>query len=201
MEGGVRLRGTGAGVDWGISTYRDTVDFDRYEVTATGLSARRPSRWMAGGDIETARGDWVFRGDGAFFIDDPLQAAGEVPGIVPLLTFQGGIGADRRVGENTLFLNSLYSHLPEDPRIDSRDEIALVGGFTRDLSVGTSTLRLFGVWNATAKSGFGRAIWDRNWSRTFVLKPVPACFLARAGGCSSSIEDADFVTARLRFYF
>ena len=201
MEGGVRLRGTGAGVDWGVSMYRDTVDFDRYELTATGLSARRPTRWMAGGDIETARGDWVFRGDGAFFIDDPLQAAGEVPGIVPLLTFQGGIGADRRVGENTLFLSSLYSHFPEDPRIDGRDEVALVGGFARDLSMGTTTLRLFGVWNATAESGFGRAIWDQELVENLRFEASAGVFLGQGGRLLKLVEDSDFITARLRFYF
>lgn len=208
VEGGLRLRGTGSGIDWGVSMYRDIVDFDRYELSATGPVARRPARWMGGGDIETARGDWVFRGDAAVFIDDPLQAFVEnplqgerIPAIVPKVSFQGGIGADRRVGETTFFINALYSHLPEDPRIDAEDEMSLIGGLTRDFSQGTRTLKLFSLWNASSGSGFSRAIWDEELVENLRLEVSGGLFLGQGGQVFRLVEDADFVTARIRFYF
>lgn len=200
MEGGFRLRAAGLGIDWGVSVYRDIVDFDRYEFTPTGLVARRPARWMAGGDVEAARGGWVLRGDAAVFIDDPLQAE-MLPAIVRRRTFQGGVGADRRVGDSTFFVNTLYSHVPEDRRIDTRDEISLFGGWTRDLAAGTATLRLFGLWNAMSESGFGRATWDRELVENLRLEFTAGVFLGQGGRLIGSIEDADLVSARIRFYF
>ena len=200
MEGGFRLRGTTSGFDWGTSAYRDIVDFDRYGISPAGLTATRPARVMVGGDVETARGDWVLRGEGAFFLDDPLQAEG-APVVVTSWSFQGGFGADRRVGENVLFLNALYRLIPEDPLLDGEDEISLVGGVTRDLASGTQNLRLFGLWNTRARSAFARAIWSVELVENLRFELGGGAFLGDDRGFLSLIADSDFVAARLRLYF
>jgi len=200
LEGGLRVKRTGSGIDWGLSMYHDTVDFDRYEATETGLSARRPSRWMAGGDVEAAIGEWVLRGDGALFIHDPLQADG-IPAIVPKVTFQGGMGADRRVGDNAFYFNALYSFVPDDPRIDGADDVSFFGGYTRDLKGGTSSLRLFGLWNALSDSGFGRATWEWELVENLRFDVSGSVFLGQGRRVIRLNEDADLLTARLRFYF
>jgi hypothetical protein len=200
MEGGLRLRGTTSGLDWGASVYRDVVDFDRYEISAAGLTATRPGRVMVGGDVETARGEWVLRGEGAFFLDDPLQADG-APVIVTRWSFQGGFGADRRLGENVLFLNALYRLIPEDPLLDAEDEISLIGGITRDLASGTQNLRFFGVWNARAGSAFARATWNVELVENLRLELGGGAFLGDEGELFGLISDADFAVARLRIYF
>jgi hypothetical protein len=201
VEGGVRLRGTGSGVDWGVSSYRDIVDFDRYELTPTGLTPVRPRRWVVGGDVESAAGNWVFRGEGAVSIDDRLQSD-RAPVIVTRSTFQGGAGADRRVGENTIFLNALYQHIPDDPLLlDSDDEVSIVGGISRDFSRDTQHLRLFGIWNTSAGSGFGRATWTVQLIENLHAEIAAGVFHGEGGTILGRLADADFVSARLRITF
>jgi len=200
MEWGFRLRGTNSGVDWGASVYRDVVDFDRYQFVTSGLTATRPPRWMVGGDLETARGRWVFRGEGAFYLDDPLQAEAP-PAVITRWSFQGGLGADRRVGESTVFLNALYRFVPEDPLLTAQDEISLVGGLSRDFSRATANLRLFGLWNARAGSGFARAIWSLELVENLRFEVGGGAFLGEGGEILGLLAESDFVVARLRLYF
>lgn len=200
VEGGVRLRGTNSGVDWGASVYRDVVDFDRYELSLTGLTAFRPRRWVVGGDVEAARGNWVFRGEGALSIDDPLQAD-RAPVIVTRSTFQGGVGVDRRVGENTVFLNALYQFIPKDPLLATDSEISLVGGVARDFLRDTQHLRLFGAWNTSAGSAFGRATWTVQIVETLHAEIGAGVFHGEGGTILGRLADSDFVAARLRVSF
>ena len=197
MEGGLRVRGTTARVDWGASAYRDVVDFDRYTVSATGLVAGRPRRLMIGGDLETAIGPWVIRGEGAVYVDDPLQAE-SVPVVVTARSFRGGVGADRRVGENTLFFNALYRLFPEHPLLADRREISLVGGLSREFSRGTRSLRFFGLWNVSEHSGFTRAIWSEELVAHLGFEVGGGAFLGDGGEVLGLLGDCDFVIARLR---
>jgi hypothetical protein len=203
MEGGVRLHATRAGFDWGASVYRDVVDFDRYRVSATGLTPSRPSRWMVGSDVEAARGEWVVRGEGAVYVGDPLQAEA-VPLVVSRSTFQGGIGADRRVGESTLFLDALYRFVPEDPLLgDSThdNEFSVVAGLTRDFSGGTRSVRVFGLWNLSDRAVFARAIWSEELVERLNLEVGGAVFLGEGGAFFGDLTDADVLHARLRVRF
>jgi hypothetical protein len=200
MEGGLRLRGTTSGFDWGASAYRDIVDFDRYEISPSGLTAHRPSRIMVGGDVETARGDWVLRGEGAFFLDDPLQAEG-APFVATRWSFRGGFGADRQVGENVLFVSALYRLIPEDPLLIAEDEFSLVGGVTRDLASGTQNLRLFGLWNARAGSAFARAIWSVEIVENLRFELGGGAFVGDDGEYFGLLAGSDVVVARMRLYF
>jgi hypothetical protein len=200
VEGGFRVRGTASGFDWGASVYRDVVDFDRYELSSAGVSAVRPRRFMVGADVETARGSWVLRGEGAFFLDDPLQAEG-APAIVVGTSFQGGLGADRRFGENTLFLDVLYRHVPDDPLLAGEDEVSLVSGVSRDFLGNTRSLQFFGLWNPSAGSGFIRAIWSEELVENLRLEIGGGAFLGEGGEFLGLLADSDFVVARMRFYF
>lgn len=199
VEGGFRVRGTTSGFDWGASVYRDIVDFDRYELSSTGIAAVRPRRIMIGADVETARGSWVLRGEGAFFLDDPLQAE-DAPSIVYGTSFQGGFGADRRFGDNTLFVDVLYRHVPDDPLL-AEDEFSLVGGLSRDFIGNTRSLQFFGLWNPSAGSGFVRAIWNEELVENLRLEVGGGAFLREGGEFLGLLADSDFVVARLRFYF
>lgn len=201
IEGGIRLRGSGAGIDWGISGYRDVVDFDRYEATLSGPTAHRPVRTMAGADVEAALGSWVLRIDGAAFVDDPLQAAGPVPAIVRRDTYAAGVGADRRAGESAFYVNALYTHIPKDPQLDRESEVSVFGGFTRDFAQGTRSIRLFGLWNTESDSGFGRLVWDHELVENVRLDLSGGLFYGEGGTAFRSIDDTDFVTARIRFFF
>jgi hypothetical protein len=203
MEGGVRLQGTRTGFDWSASAYRDVVDFDRYTLSAAGLAPSRPPRWMIGGDVEAVRGDWVLRGEGAVYIHDPLQNE-QVPRVVRRSTFQGGAGADRRVGESTLFLNALYRFVPEDARLGEElndNEVSLVAGLTRDFSAGTRSVRLFGVWNASDRSAFARAIWSEDLNDRLNVEVGGLAFLGSGGAYFGYLTDSDLVQVRLRVRF
>ena len=201
LEGGIRLRGTGSGFDWGLSAYRDLADFDRYELTPAGFTAVRPARWMAGADLEAALGKWVLRFDGAAFRDDPLQHTGVVPAVVRRNTFRGGIGADRRVGDNSFYVNALYNYVPDAAQLEARKEMSLFGGFTRDFSQGTRSLRIFGLWNTESDSGFSRLVWDQELVENLRLDVIGGVFWGEGGSAFRSFDDADFITARFRFFF
>jgi hypothetical protein len=200
VEGGVRLRGSNAGVDWGASFYRDVVDFDRYTISAGRLAAIRPHRWMAGGDLETARGEWVLRAEGAFYLHDPLQVE-TAPVILRRWSFQGGFGADRAVGENRLFLNALYRHVPQEPLLGERNDLSLVFGLSRDFGRSTKSFKLFGLWNARAGSGFVRASLSLELVENLRLELAGGAFLGEGGEILGSFADSDFALVRLRFYF
>ena len=201
MEGGVRFRGTGSGLDWGVSAYRDIVDFDHYEFTPAGFIAQRPARWMAGADLEAALGNWVVRFDGAAYLDDPLQQAGAVPTVVQRDTYRAGVGVDRRVGDNSLYFNALYNYIPDDVPLDQRSEVSVFGGFTRDYAQATGSVRIFGLWNAESESGFTRLVWDQELVENLRLDVSGGLFWGDGGSAFRSFDDADFVTARVRLYF
>jgi hypothetical protein len=201
MEGGIRFRGTGSGLDWGLSAYRDIVDFDQYQFTPAGVTAQRPTRWMAGADMEVARGNWVVRFDGAAYLDDPLQQAGQVPTVVRHDTYRAGVGVDRRVGESSLYFNALYSYIPGGAPVDQRSELSVFGGFTRDFTQGTRNVRIFGLWNAESESGFTRLVWDQELVENLRLDVSGGVFWGQGGSAFRSFDDADFVTVRMRFYF
>jgi hypothetical protein len=203
IEGGVRVHGTRPGLDWSASVYRDVVDFDRYSLATTGLVASRPPRWMIGGDIEAARGEWVLRGEAAVFVRDPLQA-GPVPVVVRRSTWQGGVGADRRVGESTMFLNAHYRFVPDDrPVLNATNdsELSLVGGVTRDFSGGMRFVRVFGLWNLSERSAFVRANWRVELAERLNLDLGGAAFFGEGRGVFDGLSDSDVVHARLRVAF
>jgi hypothetical protein len=201
FEGGVRIRGTGRGVDWGASVYRDVVDFDRYEATPAGIRAIRPARVLLGGDVETALGAWVLRGEGAFFLDDPLQVEAPAPLVATRWSFQGGVGADRRLGENVLFVNGLVRSVPEETRREGDDELSLSFGLTRQLSSGTQRLKVFGVWNTSSESAFARAVFTWELVENLEIELGGGAFLGEGGPFLGLISDADFASARLRWFF
>jgi hypothetical protein len=155
---------------------------------------------MAGADVEAALGDWVLRLDGAAFFDDPLQA-GAVPGIVRRDTYSAGVGADRRFGETALYVNALYTHVPEDPQLSRDSEVSVFGGLTRDFAQGTRTIRLFGLWGAESESGFGRLVWDHELLENLRLDVSGGVFFGDGGTALGAFGDTDFVSARLRIFF
>jgi hypothetical protein len=201
LEGGVRLRGTGRGLDWGASVYRDLVDFDRYEATPAGIRAIRPARVLVGGDVETVLGAWVFRGEGAFFLDDPLQVEAPAPLVATRWSFQGGVGVDRRLGENVLFVNGLVRSVPEETLREGDDELSLSFGLTRQLASGTQRLKVFGVWNTSSESAFARAVFTWELVENLEIELGGGAFLGEGGPFLGLISDADFASARLRWFF
>jgi len=152
---------------------------------------------MLGGDFETPRGDWVFRGEGAFFFRDPVQRDGP-PGIERHTSFQGGVGADRRMGDATLFLNALYQRAPGTA---TPDEVSVVFGLSGTFSRGTRTAKAFGIYNARSESAFLRTVFSQEVVENLRLEGEAGVFLGEGGLALGLLSDSDFVLARLRVYF
>jgi hypothetical protein len=140
------------------------------------------------------------RGEGAFYLHDPLQVE-TAPVVLRRWSFLGGFGADRAVGQNRLFLNALYRHVPEEPLLGERNELSLVFGLSRDFGRSTKSLKLFGLWNTRAGSGFVRASLSLELVENLRLELAAGAFLGEGGEILGSFADADFALVRLRFYF
>ncbi len=201
MEGGVRFRGTGAGVDWGISAYRDIGRFRSLRVDGDGLSARRPARWMAGGDIEAARrqlgGSLRRRRLHRRSVADSRR--GSRRSCAPLRSR----AASAPTGAWATTRSSSTRSTTISPRI--RGSIAqrdcAVRRFHARLAQATSTLRLFGLWNATATPDLAALIWDQELVENLRLDVSGGVFWGDGGSALQSFDDADFVTAKIRVYF
>lgn len=210
MEFGGRLDGTASGWNWALELYRDVVDSDFYEASADPtrpagmVTSVRPVRWMVGGEFETTVGAWTARGEAAFDFHDPRQVPSP-PALVRGRTFQGGLGFDRRVAETVVSADAIYTAraVPgrAPPGLLDRDELALVFGLTRQVSRGTGELRVFGVWNTVARSGFGRATYSKEIVENLRLQVTGGLFWGGGDDPFGLLRRSDFAAVRLRLYF
>jgi hypothetical protein len=226
LQGGARLSATTGRVDWAISAWRGFDTFGVYDVlppdplalTPTLRAVRSfPRQTMIGGDFETARGSWAFRGEAAsFFTDDQADR------------LDAGAGFDRRAGEYHVSGTVLVHH--ESARDDAREGSGVVtppdagldapptertAAYT-SLSFVSSAERTFGreryrsrafvVYNATERTVFARNITSMEVVENVVLEGSIGWFFGSgrdpvARDVVTRFGDRDFLYARLRVHF
>lgn len=217
VQGGARLSSTMGRVDWAVATFRGLRAFPLYEAVAQGPgtvaqgfspAAREhfPRFTMLAADFETTYGAWGLRGEVAAFVDDDLQS--DAPGVVPGRSFDAGIGFDRKAGDYTMMGTLLVRRQVSDRDTIHGTNLSVVGGATRNFARETRTVRLFGVYDASERTAFMRAIATLSVRDNVAVEGSVGWFVGGAAevrpsatSLISRFADRDFLHVRLKRYF
>lgn len=200
-QGGVRASATTGRVDWSVSAYRGFEPLPVYELGVVGLTERFPRFTMVGGDFETARGQWGFRGEVAAFVDRTLQLA------VPRFTADGsslefGLGADRPAGGYRISANLLVARRwTATAAAFSDSDATIVASIDRSFARETRRLRTLAVYNPAEESAFGRVIASFNLRDNVTVEASGGVFTGSGTDALSRLAARDFVYARLKVFF
>jgi hypothetical protein len=217
MQGGVRFTSTTSRVDWALTAYRGFRSFPIVTAVvlpgAISVTETFPRFTMIGGDFETVRGLWGLRGEVAAFVDDELQAsglqAGTVPRGVPGKSVDAGIGIDRRAGDYRLAADVLWSwrsadHVEapgfEDESLHGSD-VTLVIAADRSFARETRTVRVFGVYDPTDRTAFGRVIAAISVRDNVWLEGSGGVFTGTSTDVIGRLSRRDFLYGRLKVFF
>jgi len=212
VSGGGRVSATVGRVDVSVVAYRG---FDAFgpivfepalplagPLAIPGRLVERHERFtMIGGDFETVRGAWGWRGELAAFVRKRLAAASR-PGLVDGHVVEAGIGVDRRASGFRLY-GAVFGRREwsaEDPAVN-RADTSLMGSVERTLARDRYTVRVFGLVNPADGSGFLRGLVSWRIEDNVVLDASAGTFLGTGDDTISRFDDRDFVFARLRYYF
>jgi hypothetical protein len=212
MQGGVRYTTTTSRVDWALSAYRGFRTFPLVTAipTPAGVSVAEtfPRFTMVGGDFETVRGPWGLRGEVAAFVADQLQAIA-VPRAVPGKSVEAGLGVDRRAGDYRVGANVLWSWrsadevsrgVPDDESLHDSD-LTLVIAADRSFARETRTVRVFGVYDPTDATAFGRVIAAFSLRDDVWLEGSGGVFTGTSADVIGRLSRRDFLYARLKVFF
>jgi hypothetical protein len=207
LQGGARLSATTGRVDWAIGAWRGFDAFGAYELLPPDplaltqeLRAIRtfPRYTMIGGDFETVRGSWAWRGEVAAFTGETDR-------------FDAGVGFDRRAGDY---------HVSGTLLVQRDAEVAAPGGEVVPASTSTSIVsaaertfareryrtRAFLVYNLTEGSAFARNITSMEVRENVSLEGSVGWFFGSGDAPVSRdvitrFSDRDFLYARVRIHF
>jgi hypothetical protein len=178
-QGGVRATATTGRVDWSVSAYRGFETLPVYR----GLTETFPRFTMIGGDFETVKGLWGFRGEVA--LKNNSQ--------------EGGVGLDRKAGAYRVSGNVLFARRT-DPAEDRRD-FNLVGSIDRSFARETRSLRAFAVYNPGEGSAFARLIGLMSVRDNVSVEGSAGWFTGDGTDVLARFADRDFVYLRLKVFF
>lgn len=204
-QGGVRATVTTGRVDWSASAYRGFEPLPLYGIgVVNGMPAveeRFPRFTMVGGDFETVRGEWGFRGEVAAFVDRTLQVIGQ-PLTVDGRSFEAGLGADRRAGDYRVSVNAVVSgrEAISGAAIDETDTL-LVLSLDRSFARETRHLRTFAVYNPGEDSAFARVVASFNLRDSVTLEASGGWFGGTGADVLGRLATRDFLYARLKVFF
>jgi hypothetical protein len=191
-QGGARFSATSGRVDWSVSAYRGFEAFGLYSAPGGILTRTYPRFEMVGGDFETVRGEWGFRGEVAAFVRDSFQGESSV---VPGKSYEAGLGVDRKAGDYRISGTALVHHEP------SRSDLSLIVSTDRSFAREKYSVRLFGVYGATEGSGFVRGIATAKLRDDVALEGSAGWFVGDGRDLVGRFSESDFVYARLKYYW
>jgi hypothetical protein len=191
-QGGARFSATSGRVDWSVSAFRGFEPFGLYSIQAGALTRIYPRFTMLGGDFETVRGEWGFRGEAAAFVRDNFQTETTV---VQGKSYELGLGLDRKAGDYRLSGTALVRHEP------LRTDWSLIVSTDRSFAREKYSVRLFGVWGATEGSGFVRGITTAKLCDDVALEGSVGWFVGEGRDVVGRFGESDFVYTRLKYYW
>ena len=216
VQGGGRFTSTFRRIDWGVSAYRGLRTFPILTVLPTFapppvVVESFPRFTMVGGDFETVRGPWAFRGELAVFPRDELQSARAVRG-VPGHSLEGGVGLDRRAGEFRVAANVLWSFQRVDASTPlgqafagddeiERSDLSLVVAANRSFSRETRTLRVFTVYDPGEATVFSRLIAAVSLRDNVWVEASGGVFAGSSLDTIGRLTNRDFGYVRLKVFF
>lgn len=215
---GARVSRTVAGVDVGASVYRGWQAFPLVGVEPGLASATPPTSapmlprvvasWsrltMVGADLETARGAFTWRAEGAWLVDTRVQSS---PGGTTSdgRSLQVGAGVDWTSGPWRTFGNVIVRRAwavgDGAAAVPASGGVQLVGGAERAFARDTRRLRAFLVVDPSEGTAFARTLGSWNLRDNLWLEASAGWFSGEGTDFLGQFTDRDFVSARIRFYF
>jgi hypothetical protein len=211
-QGGMRVSGTAARIDWSVAAYRGFDPFGLVEILPSPpvvggpltFARRYPRFTMIGGDFETVRGAWGIRGEVAAFVEDSFQRADAH--IVQGSSIDAGVGVDRKAG-NYRLSGSVLLHQesqnahPVTGAAAGRNDLSLIGSADRSFSRERYNIRSFAVLTPSEPSAFMRAIATASLQDNVALEGSAGWFAGRGRDFTGRFADCDFLYVRLKYYF
>ena len=217
-QGGARLSATTSRVDWAVAVYSGYPGFGRLSAAPIGVLTpvgtppvpspfapdavvvreRYPRFTMYGGDIETVRGAWAWRGEAALVTGDTIARPTSPIGIEGR-SLRAGVGGDRRAGAFRLSGTLLLERRDAEGYDDTN--VSLVVGGERPFAGDTRRLRVFGAWNLADRSGFARTLATWSLRDNLSLEGTVGWFFGEGDDTISRFAERDFVALSLRTYF
>lgn len=222
-QGGARVNVTTGRVDWAAAVYSGYPGFGRLSALplvilgppgapppvvppSVVVRERFPRFTMVGGDLETARGAWAWRGELAFTTGDTV-ATGDSPLGVRGRSLRAGVGADRNAGafrlNGTVLLERRVAEADAAAGVAGTTDtnLSLVIGGERPFARDTRRLRVFGAWNLADRSGFARTIGTWSIRDNLSLEGTVGWFFGDGDDTISRFADRDFVAVSCKTYF
>ena len=236
LQGGLRLTTTTARVDWAVTAYRGIKAFPISTVGVVGAALKVgpyngvgpydgvgagtpsfviresfPRFTMVGGDFETVRGPWGFRGEVAAFVADTLQSTRALQG-VPGHSVTAGIGFDRKAGDYRIAANALWSTsgvdtndavgqaFAGDDEVE-RTDVSLVVAADRSFARETRTIRVFAVYDPADATTFTRVIAAISLRDNVWLEGSAGLLTGTSFDIIGLLTRRDFAYARLKVFF
>ena len=212
VQGGARLTTTTGRVDWALVAYRGFRTFPTLTLTSPGVVRETFPRFtMIGGDFETVRGAWGFRGEFAAFVRDERQSSTLAAGVSGR-TVEGGVGADRRAGDYRFAGSVLVTHTATDDSPAGRlarladpaiagTEALIVGSADRSFARDTRRIQAFVAYDPDDDSAFARLIGAISVRDNVWLEGSGGLFAGSSLGAAGGLAGRDFVYARLKVFF
>jgi predicted RND superfamily exporter protein len=211
-QGGVRVSGTSGRLDWSVAAYRGFEPFglvrvvDAQPLAGAPLTLLRtyPRFTMVGGDFETVRGAWVFRGEIAAFLEDSFQTADLR--VADGTSFDAGFGVDRKAGAYRVSATLLFHREALDPvpganEGSRRSDLSLIASADRAFFRDRYNLRTFAVATPSESSAFFRSIFTATLRDNVAFEGSGGWFAGEGRDFAGRFADCDFVYARLKYYF
>jgi hypothetical protein len=211
-QGGARVSVTSGRVDWALAVYSGLPGFGRIGVGPIGLPPGTPPDFippvlvfetyprftMYGGDVETVRGEWAWRGEAALITGDTIATPASPIG-VDGRSVRAGVGGDRKAGALRLSGTVLLERRDAEGYADTN--VSLVVGGERPFASDTRRLRVFGAWNLADRSGFARTIGSWSLRDNLSLEGTVGWFFGEGDDTISRFAERDFVSVSLKTYF
>jgi hypothetical protein len=195
LQGGGRFTSTVGRVDWAIAAYRGFRSFPVVIASADGLRDTFPRFTMVGGDFETTRGPWGFRGEAAAYLEDDVQDPVSLRAVSGR-SVEGGVGLDRRANDYRIAANVLVTHRPFEGT-----DLSLVGSTERTFVRDTRRLTAFGVYDPGDSTGFVRVIGAVSPRDNVWIEGSGGLFAGSSLDTFGRLTRRDFLYARLKVFF
>jgi hypothetical protein len=210
LQGGGRLSVTTGRVDWSVSAWNGFVPFaltGGFAPSPGTLRLVHPRYTMFGADLETVRGQWAIRAEGAYFPGRPLQVEG-LPQIFEGDSFEAGAGVDRRAGDFTLSGTLLLRHEdvlraagPDVMVGETRTNVSVVAGFSRTYNRDRVETRFFSLVNPADRAAFLRGVLTWKPMDDVAVDATLGWFAGEGDDVITRFGDRDFAFVRMKYFF